>query len=226
MKYDLIVADCPWSFADQLTMSSVKRGAASQYSTMTDQDIINLDVKSLAADNSVLVLWVPGSLLQLGLDVMKSWGFSQKQVEIWGKIVNDPFENLKKDFKKALKTSKDPYKDLEALLGKFDYDRLFSVYMGHIFRQSHELALVGTRGKVSKLRVNKSQKSIILDQNKKHSAKTELLQDKLELIYPKANKLELFGRRLRNNWTVVGNEILTPIPNEDIRDAIERLKKL
>src|SRR3972149_1049467 len=86
MKFQVIVSDPPWSFKDKLTMSEVKRGAKSQYSTLTIKDIKALNVKEVADPNgAILALWVPSSLLQEGLDTMKSWGFKHKQTYIWVK---------------------------------------------------------------------------------------------------------------------------------------------
>ena len=76
-KFQVIVADPPFSFSDSLKMSDVKRGADSNYVTMTIQQIKDMKVKQIADPNgAVLALWVPSSLLQEGLDIMKLWGFN------------------------------------------------------------------------------------------------------------------------------------------------------
>jgi N6-adenosine-specific RNA methylase IME4 len=85
MKYRVIVADPAWSFSDKLTMSSTKRGAAANYSTLRVSDIVALPVASVAADDSILALWVPSSMLSDGLSVMEAWGFKQKTIWTWVK---------------------------------------------------------------------------------------------------------------------------------------------
>lgn len=85
MKYGIVVADPPWAFSDKLTMSDVKRGAEANYSTLTMADIRNLPVQDLCAPDALLALWVPSSLLEDGLGVMKAWGFVQKQIYTWVK---------------------------------------------------------------------------------------------------------------------------------------------
>ena len=75
MKYEIIVADPPFSFSDGLKQSKTKRSAEDQYDVMNNKDIINLDVKSIAADNSVLALWVPSSLVKEGIQAAENWGF-------------------------------------------------------------------------------------------------------------------------------------------------------
>lgn len=94
--------------------------------------------------------------------------------------------------------------------------------MGRLFRQCHEVALVGTRGKVYKNMANHSQRSVSLAPNLGHSIKPELLQNSLDLIFPSAARLEMFARRVRPNWTCVGNAI----DGKDITQAIQELSVL
>src|ERR1700722_15379032 len=95
-KFNVIIADCPWLFSDKLKMSDVARGAAANYPTMTISDIKQLPVKDLIDPaGAILALWVPSSLLQEGLDVMKAWGFDLKQSWIWIKTKKEPFNKIK-----------------------------------------------------------------------------------------------------------------------------------
>jgi len=238
MKYDLIVADPPWSFDDKLTMSGVKRGSEAQYDVLTTANIINLDVDSIASDGAVLVLWVPSSLLQEGLDCMKAWGFDQTQTFVWVKTKKreNIFKQVKKDIKMAMKLVFEDrsYQDSAAfkeivkplgILDSFDLNQSLGFFMGRLFRQTHEIALVGKRGKVYDKLENKAQRSVLFDINLKHSAKPEGLQERLEKMFPGANKLELFARRVRSGWECVGLECPSSM-GEDIRDSITRLEKL
>jgi N6-adenosine-specific RNA methylase IME4 len=222
MRYSAVILDPPWTFSDKLEMSNVKRGAASQYKVLDNQEIVNLDIKSIAEDNAILALWVPSTLLPIGLEAMENYGFDFKQTWIWVKTKKDPLESLKKDLKKAIKAGT----DISATVDAFNLDNVLAFYMGHLFRQTHEICLIGTRGKVSKLLKNKSQRSVSFKDVGKHSAKPEILQDRLDIMFPDVqNKLEVFARRARTGWETIGNQSPTnTIPNEDIRDAIERLK--
>ena len=105
MKFDLIVSDPPWHFSDSLKMSKTKRGAAANYSLLKNNDIINLDVKSIASENSILVLWVPSSLLKEGIETMENWGFTLKQTHVWVKIKKNPLINLINSFKMSFNGS-------------------------------------------------------------------------------------------------------------------------
>lgn len=200
MKFNLIVSDPPWSFDDRLQKmkSPVRRSAVSQYDVMGPTQVANIDVKSVAdPDHCVLALWVPSTLLREGLNVMAEWGFNFKQTFIWVKV----------------KKSADKETDM---------NRMTSVGMGRLFRQSHEIALIGTMGKVYGHLKNKAQRSVEFDINKGHSSKPALLQDRLDLMFPEGNKLEMFARTIRPGWTQVGNGI----DGKDINDAIQELVTL
>ena len=216
-------------------MSEVKRGAEANYSTMSISDIKQIPVNDLAdPSGAVLVLWTPSSLLQEGLDVMKAWGFAQKQTYIWSKTKIVPLEGFKK---MAVSAAKKIY-DLEPATRKgqvlnlvkracmdsmkeFVLENTLAFGMGRLFRQTHEICLIGINDKgIYKKLNNKSQRSVSFGEVLKHSSKPEHLQDSLELMFPKTEKIELFARRLRSGWTCVGNEICN---GEDIRVSLSKL---
>jgi N6-adenosine-specific RNA methylase IME4 len=228
--FSVIVADPPWSFQDSLKMSTVKRSAKANYDTMTMREIRELPVeKACNPDGAVLCLWVPGSLLQEGLDTLKAWGFEHKQTYIWVKTKKKKFSRFSKWIKKSIlkhpQIAYDKFAYNRAInailetLPKLDLFEELSFGMGRLFRQTHEICLIGTRGKIYKQLANKSQRSVGFAENLRHSAKPEDLQDSLEIMFPKARKLELFARRIRPDWTCLGNEI----DGKDIRDALAAL---
>lgn len=222
MKYDVIVADPPFPFFDLLKMDKVKRGADANYKLLDIKAIEELKVKEIAADDSVLALWVPSSLLQDGLNIMKSWGYVQKQTHIWVKVKLDPFKSIKKLYHKL--TSPFKTKDMESILDDYDLNSSLAFGMGRLWRGTHEICIVGTRGKVYDKLKNKSQRSVHFDINKRHSAKPEKLQDMLDLMFPGGNKLEIFARRARPGWETIGNQSPTCL-GEDIVDSLDRLAK-
>lgn len=182
----MIVADPPWGFNDGLKKMKkrVKRSAVAQYGVMTPAAIAAIPVASVADPTGcLLALWVPGSMLVHGLEVMKAWGFKHKQIFVWVK--------LKKE-----------YRD------EPDWNEATRVGMGRLFRQSHELALIGTSGEtVYPWLEDHSQRSVAFDLNAGHSIKPPTLQDRLEIMFPDVNRLELFARRLRPGWTCLGDGI-------------------
>jgi N6-adenosine-specific RNA methylase IME4 len=201
VKAQIITADPPWGFSDGLKKMKrkVKRSAESQYKTMTAKAVAAIDVRSIVDPNGcLLALWVPGSMLQDGLNVMKAWGFVQKQLFVWVK--------LKKDHKKE----QDP-------------NRSTRVGMGRLFRQSHEIALIGTAGKsIYPLLVDKGQRSVAFDLNLGHSCKPSTLQRRLDKMFPSATKVELFARRQLAGWNCLGDGI----DGKDISVAIQELGAL
>jgi N6-adenosine-specific RNA methylase IME4 len=232
-KFQVIVADPAWSFKDSLKMSDVARGAAANYKLMTISDIKQLPIKDYADPNgSVLALWVPSSLLQEGLDTMKAWGFKHKQTYVWVKTKKESLGTLRKAFTKAVKNALKAgnydafqFPDIRDLFIKsaslFSLTDMLSFGMGRLFRQTHEICLIGTNNnKIYKSLANKSQRSVSFGENLKHSSKPEHLQDSLEIMFPKGKKLEMFARRHRPGWTCIGNEICN---DEDITVSLAKL---
>ena len=201
MLAQVIIADPAWGFNDGLKKmkSKVKRSAVSQYKTMTPAAIAAMPVPLLVDPaGCVLALWVPGSMLQDGLNVMKRWGFKHKQLVIWVKLKRDH--------------AKEP-----------DVNKSTRVGMGRLFRQSHEIALIGTSGKsVYRLLKNKAQRSVMFDLNLGHSRKPDTLHKRLEAMFPSTNKVELFARRSQVGWTTLGDAI----DGKDINTAILELSVL
>ncbi|MDP2683516.1 MAG: MT-A70 family methyltransferase [bacterium] len=233
VKYNLIVADPPWEFSDRLTMSSTPRGADANYDTLTLKAIEDLEISELAADDAVLVLWVPSSMLQEGLSTMKNWGFVQKQTFVWVKVKQthgalDPLKELRKQCNKLIKNPlniKTIFNDVNNLINGFDINNILSMYLGHLFRQTHEIALIGIRGNIYNKLAVKNQRSVLLDKNFGHSSKPEGLQDRLNLMFPDFIKLELFARRQRLGWLCVGDEAFMT-KGEDVRTSIKKLKNI
>jgi N6-adenosine-specific RNA methylase IME4 len=227
-KFRVIVADPPWSFQDSLTMSDVKRGAEANYKVMTIKDIINLPISDFAdPKGSILALWVPSSLLQEGLDTMKAWGFTHKQTYVWVKTKKVPFtesiNGLLKGIESAAKScgySKKHWKYYFTATMK-SLDGILAFGMGRLFRQTHEICLIGTNNNlIYKHLKNKSQRSVSFGENLRHSAKPDDLQESLEIMFPKGKKMELFARRIRPGWVCLGNEICN---GEDILDSLSKL---
>lgn len=198
-RAQVVVCDPPWNFSDRLAMSDVKRGAQSNYSTMSIKDLQDLPIQNFVDPNGcLLALWCPSSLLKDGMGIMESWGFQLKTTYVW------------------VKNKKNLPKDLIL-------DQSLSFGMGRTFRASHELALIGINStKIYQHLENKSQRSVSFAPNLGHSIKPETLQDSLDLMFPKANKLELFARRERKGWLCLGNQCPTTV-GEDIIVSLANL---
>jgi N6-adenosine-specific RNA methylase IME4 len=77
--------------------------------------------------------------------------------------------------------------------------------MGHYWRNSHEMLLLGVRGQLTAQ--HKNLRSWIEAPGRGHSAKPERVRDLVEQLSP-GPYLELFGRAAVPGWTVWGNECL------------------
>lgn len=75
-KYNIIYADPPWKYGDSHNLG----GAGKKYDLMSIEDLCNLPIKDITADNCVLFLWVTYPFLQEGLDLIKAWGFTYKTI--------------------------------------------------------------------------------------------------------------------------------------------------
>ncbi len=85
-KFRVIYADPPWKYGDERTgLEKADTAAAAQYPTMSVEKICALDIRSLAARDSVLFMWATFPLLDDGLSVMKAWGFDYKTAFVWDK---------------------------------------------------------------------------------------------------------------------------------------------
>lgn len=74
-KYSIIYADPPWDYSDVHTWRKMGGGVRGKYKTMKLDEIKKLNVKDIAADDSLLFLWVTFPNLKEGLEVIESWGF-------------------------------------------------------------------------------------------------------------------------------------------------------
>ena len=77
--FNVIYADPPWTFR---TYSNKGKGRSAErhYQCMTRQDIQQLPVSSIAADNCCLFLWVTAPCLIEGIELFQHWGFQYKTV--------------------------------------------------------------------------------------------------------------------------------------------------
>ncbi len=73
-KYNIIYADPPWNYNSKMMNSS----AIDHYNTMSLEDICNLPVKDISADDCILFMWVTFPKLNEFIKVVNSWGFEYK----------------------------------------------------------------------------------------------------------------------------------------------------
>lgn len=77
--------------------------------------------------------------------------------------------------------------------------------VGFYFRNTTEMILFGTRGRMRTLQPGRSQVNIIRSQKQEHSRKPDALYEIIEKCSP-GPYLEIFARGKRNGWDVFGNQ--------------------
>jgi N6-adenosine-specific RNA methylase IME4 len=201
MTFGTIIADPPWEY---VTTTRTRKSGPSEnsdklsgysdmeYRPLSTDDLCGLDVKSLAAEDSVLLLWTTFPHIPAALNVIDTWGYKYVTGLGWAKTIKDG-------------------------------SRL-SYGVGYWFRGCIELVLVGKRGK--SYRTNErggylSEEAVHVSPPLGHSIKPDFLHEIAEKHFP-GPRLEMFGRRSREGWTVIGNGA-PGYEGEDIRDSLRKL---
>jgi N6-adenosine-specific RNA methylase IME4 len=180
-NYSLIVADPPWTYS--LRESDRTHRNRTPYPNMSDEEILNLPIGEMAAQNAYLLLWVTNNHLPLGLQCLLTWGFTYKTMFTWVKTTKDSTSNQIK----------------------------LRIGVGHYGRGCTEHFLVATKGKpksFTSLGLTDIP-NVILAPRTDHSRKPEeffaianRLGDALG-----GSKIELFARELREGWEAWGAEV-------------------
>ena len=97
--YSTIVADPPWDYGSTFTPKPAgdewQKGAECPYSLMSSDEIAALPVRSIAAKDAHLYLWVTNRFMEDGLRVVREWGFTTKTILTWAKVQEDGSPSMK-----------------------------------------------------------------------------------------------------------------------------------
>ena len=88
-KFSTVLADPPWRFNNRNGKISPEHKRLNRYETMHLDEIKAINVASVVNDPAHLYLWVPNALIDVGLDVMETWGFKYKTHIVWFKTRKD-----------------------------------------------------------------------------------------------------------------------------------------
>ena len=201
-KYQVIYADPPWTYRDKA--NSGQRGAGHKYPCMELADLMQLPIKSLAAENCVLFMWhVPVMPLE-ALKVMEAWGFRLVTMKgfTWAKL-NKHFQQVLK--KQIGKKNADELADLDdehllELLHKISF-----MGMGTKTRANTEDCLIAVRGKFD--RIDGGVRQLVFAPRGRHSAKPDEVRDRIVRLAGDVPRLELFARETAPGWDSWGNEL-------------------
>ena len=187
-KYGAILADPAWRFKTWSKATAVqKRGSkttylasVAHYKTMTLEDLRALPVGDLAAENSVLCMWICWPMLLEAITVIEAWGFSYKTCAFC--------------WMKADASQVDLFAD----------DLTPRMLMGYWTRANSEPCLLATRGKPK--RINADVRQGIISPLRDHSRKPDGIHERIERLVS-GPYCELFARQKRPGWDVWGNEV-------------------
>lgn len=198
--YGVILADPPWTYNDKANAGS--RGAGHKYSLMTMEELFELRVDQIAADNCLLALWATAPLLDEAMQLINSWGFIYRTVGfVWVKLSRTGLNRLA-DF--------DPPQPVDLLPQISDAQR---IGMGHYSRGNAEFVLFATIGR-PKIESRKV-RQVIFSIPGRHSEKPPEAHCRLEELTGDVRRLELFGRRPVGGWDVWGLDL-----GIDVQDRI------
>jgi N6-adenosine-specific RNA methylase IME4 len=85
VKFDVIMADCPWKYENS---RMARRSAETQYKTMDVGELADLHLGDIAEKNCVLLLWAVPTMIEDALWLIKFWGFEYKTMMPWIKIAD------------------------------------------------------------------------------------------------------------------------------------------
>jgi len=77
---------------------------------------------------------------------------------------------------------------------------------GHYTMSECEICLVGKRNKIPKPRGARNIRQFLSEMRGKHSAKPNEIRNRIDLMFPTQNKIELFARQNVSGWDCWGNE--------------------
>ena len=203
-KYDVILADPPWSFRVWNKDTGNGRSAESHYRTMSLADICNLPIKELTSPNCVLFLWSVWPSIFDAKEVIDSWGFKYKSLGFeWWKLNKNWLKTINK-----LVSNNYPYREFTTSL----LQNLFFFGMGYYTRTNSEPCLLATKGSMPVAVHN--ERNFIISPRREHSRKPDEQYEKIERLYPNTRKLELFARYKHDGWDVWGNEVKNDVQLE------------
>jgi len=201
-RYRIIVADPPWK-QNARNGTDTRFGAGADYEQMSNNEICAMPVGLLAAERCHLYLWATMPLLPLALRVMDSWGFEYSTVAFcWVKMNKGAWKRAQGQV-----LQRGMFETLDSHVSAF-MDNLAWFGPGFYTASNIELVLLGRRGKPFRHAEGcKGSQLVFAPHGERHSEKPEAVQDRIEWMYPTSKpRLELFGRRARDGWTVFGND--------------------
>ena len=91
-KYEIIYADPAWKFGNSVYQDNGRKSRElnKQYSTMTINEIKELPLENISADDCALFMWVTDFHLPFAFELFEKWGFKYRTIAfVWKKITKN-----------------------------------------------------------------------------------------------------------------------------------------
>ena len=176
MKYDIVYADPPWSYPT----NSKFGGAATHYDLMTDEDLLNFDMRSFMNNPAWLFCWATCPRLDFAIKCIESWGLHYRGIAfVWVKTV----------------------KDGSRVLGPAGVPPA-------CVKPVSEFVIVATtnkNGRATPLQ-DYAMEQIIFHPRGQHSEKPAIVRDNIVTLLGDIPRIELFARQHAFGWDAWGND--------------------
>lgn len=182
-----------------------KAGRADRhYGLMTEEAICSMELPPLARDGWVF-MWTPARNVERALRVMRAWGYRDTGSSlVWVKTQKHDAITRLLEYERKNPGFVIPEKQRTALLQHAS--KIAPVYgMGYYARISHEIILIGRRGKPGPP-LRRNIRSVVHHPRGKHSEKPAVFASIIEQ-WSEGPYTELFARQQRPGWTCLGNEL-------------------
>ena len=199
----IIVSDCEWRFLSRDPATGMGRSAENHYPTSELLSLMQRDVASIAAPDSLLFMWATAPMLVEAICVAEAWGFCRfDRHPSTGFLLPDK--------------QRSRYITEWAWLKE-------RIATGYWNRGKHEVLLLFTRGQPlapimedPKLPSWLEAEAVAIDwPGRRHSEKPEVFLAWIDQLWPTASKIELNRRGpLRTGWDAWGAE--AELPPEDV----------
>jgi N6-adenosine-specific RNA methylase IME4 len=199
--FSVVLADPPWSYNTWKSQKS--RTADSKYPVLPLQDIKAMPMQSILADNAAVFLWVTAPMLNVQLDVLKSWGLRYVTVAFtWVKLGRKPLDVAKSQ---AERMAGNPIAYAGASPAM---PHKLHMGLGHYTRANAEFCILGLKGKMPVS--SRSVHQILLAPLREHSRKPDEQWSRIDDLYPDGDRVELFARpsvTRPSHWHTWGLEV-------------------
>jgi N6-adenosine-specific RNA methylase IME4 len=207
-KYQVILSDCPWWYAERVQHGGKGKpftsGASAFYPTMTEAELCALPVADLADPSGAIHFgWTTGPQQEISMRVWRAWEFPYKTVAFaWRKMrVNPGFYTMSElefvhaGFRGRIPKPRGARNERQWLATEDE-----EAARGDLLRDLAWMAALESEAPpVDPLEVFEIPRG-------RHSAKPEAIQDRIDRMFPGLTKIELFARRKRPGWDSWGND--------------------